>query len=453
MIHRLFSLVLTLLAASAIAQTDENTESKGLIVLHCGQLLAEPGQEPMREATVVIEGGVITNVLNGIAFIDAAPDQPANTHIDLMDKFVLPGLIDCHTHLTFELPPMQMRLHKRITEDATYEAVDGTHNARKTLMAGFTTVRNVGSGGAAIYALRSRISQGVIPGPRILAAGKSISVTGGHADPTNGINPALSPALASTDGIANGPAEFRHATRERIRQGSDLIKITSTGGVLSNTAAGLGQQMFDDEIEAVVETAHMMGRKVACHAHGTDGINAALRAGVDSIEHGSYLDESSITLFLETGAYLVPTIHAGKFVGEKASDPAWFNPAIKAKAEAVGPIIQDALARAHKAGVKVAFGTDVGVGAHGTNALEFVYMVEAGFTPADAIKTATVNAADLCGLSNTVGQITKGYQADIIAVDTNPLDDVAALQNVTFVMKGGEVYKDKLQDSAQTAAD
>lgn len=437
MIHRLVTLVLALFAATTAAQT----EPKGLVILHCGQLLAEPGQEPMNEATVVIQNGVITNVLNGIAFIDAAPGMPQNTHIDLMDKFVLPGLIDCHTHLTFELPPMQMRLRKQLTEDATYEAVDGTHNARKTLMAGFTTVRNVGSGGAAIYALRNRINEGVIPGPRILAAGKTISVTGGHGDLTNGINPALSPALTATQGIANGPDEFRHATRERIRQGSDLIKITSTGGVLSNTAAGLGQQMFDDEIEAVVQTAHMMGRKVACHAHGTDGINAALRAGVDSIEHGTFLDESSIALFKQTGAYLVPTIHAGKFVGEKASDPAWFNPAIKEKAEAVGPIIQDALARAHKAGVKVAFGTDVGVGAHGTNALEFVYMVEAGFTPADAIKAATVNAADLCGIGDTVGKLTKGYQADIIAVDTNPLDDITSLQNVTFVMKGGKTFK------------
>ncbi|MCA9272521.1 MAG: amidohydrolase family protein [Phycisphaerales bacterium] len=437
MIQRLFTLVLALFAATTTA----HAEPQGLVVLHCGQLLAEPGQEPMGESTVVIENGVITNIFNGIVFVDAAPGMPQNTHIDLTDKFVLPGLIDCHTHLTFELPPMQMRLRKQLTEDATYEAVDGTHNALKTLMAGFTTVRNVGSGGAAIYALRNRIAEGVIPGPRILAAGKSISVTGGHADPTNGINPALSPALTSTDGIANGPDEFRHATRERIRQGSDLIKITSTGGVLSNTAAGLGQQMFDDEIEAVVETAHMMGRKVACHAHGTDGINAALRAGVDSIEHGTFLDESSIALFKETGAYLVPTIHAGKFVSEKASDPAWFNPAIKEKAEAVGPIIQDALARAHKAGVKVAFGTDVGVGAHGTNALEFVYMVEAGFTPADAIKAATVNAADLCGIGDTVGKIAKGYQADIIAVDTNPLDDVAILQNVSFVMKGGKTFK------------
>ncbi len=439
MITRLLTLAFLLLTTPAAHA--QGAEPQGLVVLHCGQLLAEPGQEPINEATVVIENGVITNVFNGIAFIDAAPGQPQNVHVDLMDKFVLPGLIDCHTHLTFELPPMQMRLRKQLTEDATHEAIDGTLNAHKTLMAGFTTVRNVGSGGAAIYALRDRIALGAVPGPRILAAGKSIAVTGGHADPSNGINPSLSPALTATEGIANGVSEFRHATRERIRQGSDLIKITSTGGVLSNTAAGLGQQMFDDEIRAVIETAHMMGRKVASHAHGTDGINAALRAGVDSIEHGTYLDESSIALFKETGAYLVPTIHAGKFVGEKSADPEWFNPAIKAKAQAVGPIIQDAFARAHKAGVNIAFGTDVGVGAHGTNALEFVYMTEAGMSPADAIKAATINAADLCGLSDSVGRIAKGYQADIIAVDANPLEDVTTLQNVTFVMKGGKIFK------------
>lgn len=431
------------LAAFAALASPSSAQAKqpGTLVLHCGQLLAEPGQPPRGESTLVITDGVITSVYDGIAFIDAAPDQPAIQHIDLTDKFVLPGLIDCHTHLTGQLVPMQMRLRKQLTEDSTHAAIDGTHYARVTLMAGFTTVRNVGSDGASIYALRDRIAQGVIPGPRILAAGKSISVTGGHADPTNGINPSLSPALESVDGIANGPDEFRRATRERIRQGSDLIKITSTGGVLSNTAAGLGQQMFDDEIEAVVETAHMMGRKVACHAHGTDGINAALRAGVDSIEHGTYLDDESIRLFKETGAYLVPTIHAGKFVGEKASDPEWFNPAIKEKAQAVGPIIQGAFGKAHKAGVKIAFGTDVGVGEHGTNALEFVYMTEAGMSASDAIKSATVSAADLLGIGETVGRLAKGYQADIIAVDASPLEDVTELQRVTFVMKGGVVHK------------
>ena len=440
MSHRCRSIALAAVAALA-SQTLAQATQPGTVVLHCGQLLAEPGQPPRGESTLVITDGVITSVYDGIAFIDAAPDQPAIQHIDLRQKFVLPGLIDCHTHLTGELAPMQIRLRKQLTEDSTHQAIDGTHFARITLLAGFTTVRDVGSAGATTYALRDRIAQGVIPGPRILTSGKSIAVTGGHADPTNGINPELSPAVDSTDGIANGPAEFRHATRERIRQGSDLIKITSTGGVLSNTAAGLGQQMFDDEIEAVVDTAHMMGRKVACHAHGADGINAALRAGVDSIEHGTYLDDTSIELFLETGAYLVPTIHAGKFVGEKAADPEWFNPAIKEKAQAVGPIIQGAFAKAHKAGVKIAFGTDVGVGAHGTNALEFVYMTEAGMSAADAIKSATVSAADLLGLADSVGTLAKGYHADIIAVDTSPIEDIATLQNVTFVMKGGVVHK------------
>jgi len=413
----------------------------GATILHCGQLLDEPGKPPRTECSVVIEDGIITHVFDGYVFIDAAPGHEPNTHIDLMDKFVLPGLIDCHTHLTFELPPMQMRLRRALTEDQTHEAIDGTRFAEITLLAGFTTVRNVGSGGAAIYALRDRIAQGAIPGPRILAAGKTVSVTGGHGDPTNGINPALSPALTPTGGIANGADAMRNAVRERVKRGSDLIKITSTGGVLSNTAAGVEQQMFDDEIEAVVQTAHMMGRKVACHAHGTNGINAALRAGVDSIEHGTYLDESSIELFLETGAYLVPTIHAGKFVAEKAEDPAWFNPAIQAKAKAVGPVIQGAFGRAYAAGVKIAFGTDVGVGAHGTNALEFVYMTEAGMPAAEAIKSATINAADLLGIAETVGQIKVGFVADIIAVDGDPIEDVAQLQHVTFVMKAGAVYK------------
>lgn len=425
-----------MLASHAAAQT-------GATILHCGQLLDVPGQDPREDCTVIIEDGKVTRIMDGIVFIDAAPNENPNRHIDLMDSFVLPGLIDCHTHLTHELPPMGMRLRKTLTEDPTHEAIDGTINARKTLMAGFTTVRNVGSGGAAIYALRDRINQGAIPGPRILAAGKSISVTGGHADPTNGINPRLSPALTATDGVADGPDEMRKAVRERVKQGSDLIKITATGGVLSNTAAGVNQQMFDDEIEAVVQTAHTMGRKVAAHAHGTDGIDAALRAGVDSIEHGTYLEDSSIKLFNETGAYLVPTIHAGKFVAMKAEEADWFNPAIREKAASVGPVIQGALGRAYEGGVKIAFGTDVGVGAHGTNALEFVYMHEAGVPMGEAIKMATINAADLCGIGDTVGQIKEGFEADIIAVRTNPLDDPEALQHVTFVMKGGEVFKNE----------
>ncbi|HED53594.1 MAG TPA: amidohydrolase family protein [Phycisphaerales bacterium] len=429
-------LVVLMLASVASIATAQHTT----IVLHCGQLLDQPGHAPRGKSSIIITDGVIEQVLNGYVMIDPAPGADPIPHIDLTDTFVLPGLIDCHTHLTFQLPPMQDRLRRTLTEGITHATIDGVVNAKKTLMAGFTTVRNVGSGGESIYALRDRIANGTIPGPRILAAGQTISVTGGHGDRTNGIRPGLSPATGPDVGIANGPAEMRHAVRERIRRGSDLIKITSTGGVLSNTAAGVGQQMFDDEIEAVVQTAHMMGRKVACHAHGTDGINAALRGGVDSIEHGTYLDDESIELFLKTGAYLVPTIHAGKFVAEKAEDPAWFNPAIRAKAEAVGPQIQGSFARAYKAGVKIAFGTDVGVGAHGTNALEFVYMTEAGMPAAEAIAAATVNAADLCGIADQVGTIEPGKLADIIAVDGNPLDDVSTLQHVRFVMKEGKIY-------------
>ncbi len=411
------------------------------VVLHCGQLLAVPGEPPMGESSVVIEDGRITRVFEGHLFIDAAPGGEPTRHVDLSDSFVLPGLIDCHTHLTHELPPMSIRLRRTLTETMAHSAIDGTVYAQRTLMAGFTTVRNVGSFGEDIYALRDRINAGDIVGPRILAAGKSIAVTGGHADPTNGIQPYLRPDVGPMEGVADGPAEMRKAVRERVKRGSDLIKITATGGVLSNTAAGTDQQMFDDEMEAVVESARMMGRKVAAHAHGADGIKAALRGGVDSIEHGTYLDDEAIALFVETGAYLVPTIHAGKFVAEKSSEPEWFNPAIREKAAAVGPQIQSSFARAYEGGVKIAFGTDVGVGAHGTNWLEFVYMTEAGMPPNEAIRTATINAADLCGLED-VGTLAPGMVADIIALEGDPLEDIGALGRVVFVMKAGEVFKE-----------
>ncbi|MEO1716726.1 MAG: amidohydrolase family protein [Planctomycetota bacterium] len=417
-----------------------NAAAQQRVVVQCGRLLAVPGEEPMGNSSIVIVDGVIERVVPGHIFMDPAPGQTPTRHVNLRNSYVLPGFIDCHTHLTHELPPMSIRLRRTLTETMAHSAIDGTVYAERTLMAGFTTVRNVGSFGTDIYALRDRINSGDIVGPRILAAGRSIAVTGGHADRTNGIQPYLRPEVGPMEGIADGPAEMRKAVRERVKRGSDLIKITATGGVLSNTAAGTDQQMFDDEIEAVVESARMMGRKVAAHAHGADGIKAALRGGVHSIEHGTYLDDEAIGLFVETGAYLVPTIHAGKFVAEKSGEPEWFNPAIRAKAAAVGPQIQDSFRRAYEGGVKIAFGTDVGVGAHGTNWLEFKYMTEAGMQANEAIKTATINAADLCGLDN-VGTIEAGMVADIIAVEGDPLEDIEALGRVVFVMKGGEVFK------------
>lgn len=410
-------------------------------VLHCGTALLVPGEEPRREVSIIVRGGKIAEIRDG--YISAAEVRlpEGSSPIDLRDHFVMPGLFDCHTHLTSQQVPMGERLRRTLTEEPTHSAIDGTVYAERTLMAGFTTVRNVGSLGSDIYALRDRIAAGVIPGPRILAAGRSIAVTGGHADRTNGISPILRPEMTPMDGIADGPYEMRKAVRERVKRGSDLIKITATGGVLSNTAAGVDQQMFEDEIRAVVETARTMGRKVAAHAHGSDGIKAAVRAGVDSIEHGTYLDDEAIELFKEHGTYLVPTIHAGKFVAEKAEEPGYFNDAIRVKAAAVGPQIQASVARAYRAGVKIAFGTDVGVGAHGSNALEFEYLVEAGVSEMDALKMATVHAADLCGLSEQLGTLEVGKIADIIAVPGNPLERISVMRSVRFVMKEGKVYR------------
>ena len=404
-------------------------------LLHCGTLIGVPGEAPQERVTIVVRGTAIERVEAGYA--DPGAFGEGVRVVDLRDEFVIPGLIDCHTHITSELPPMAERLLKRTKEGEPHRAIDGTVYARKTVDAGFTTIRNVGSYGLEVYALRDRIANGEVWGPRILAAGKSVCVTGGHADPTNGYWPTFLEPMTPSEGIADGPYEMRKAVRERIKQGSDLIKITSTGGVLSDTAAGVGQQMFEDEIRAVVETAATMGRKVACHAHGTDGINAALRGGVHSIEHGTYLTDESIELFRETGAYLVPTIHAGKFVADKSKDPKWFNPAIKAKAAAVGPQIQDSFARAYRGGVNIAFGTDVGVGAHGTNALEFDYMHEAGMTLEDCLISATISAADLCGRSGEIGSIEAGKSADIVALSMNPLETVEAYHNVSFVMAMG----------------
>lgn len=407
----------------------------GLVVVHCGTLLDEPGKPPRRNASVFIRDGKIAEIRDGFV-----RDMDA-TVIDASRLFVMPGMIDCHVHLTGEMSKdSRLRAVQESDADATIHAII---HAKRTLDAGFTTVRDVGSSGDAIFALRDAINAGRIDGPRILASGESITPTGGHGDSTHGFRDDLFDYPLPFVGVADGPYEARKAVRHQVKRGADLIKLTATGGVLSQTAQGIGQQFFEDELRAIVETSHALGRKVAAHAHGADGIKSALRAGVDSIEHGSYLDDEAISLFKKTGAYLVPTILAGVTVAELADVEGYFVPAVRDKARAVGPIMQGALGRAAREGVKIAYGTDCGVGKHGENGREFELMVEAGMSPMDALVAATVNAADLCGIADRVGALRPGMEADIIALDGSPLDDASAMRRVRVVMRSGRVMKDQ----------
>jgi len=307
-------------------------------------------------------------------------------------------------------------------------------------MAGFTTVADVGGSNEAVFALRDAIRRGDVPGPRVIAAGSSVSVHGGHGD-INGYREDVMHVL-SPESVCSGVEDCMRAVRLQVRSGADIIKITATGGVLSNTAAGLGQQFSDDELAAIIGAAHRMGRQVTAHAHGVDGINAFLRAGGDSIEHGTYLNDESIRLFRREGTYLVPTLLAGDFVTGIARGPNnFFTPAQTAKALQAGPQMLDMARRAHEGGVRIAFGTDSGVSAHGDNAQEFALLVRAGLTPLEAIQSATVNAAAHLRISQDAGRIAAGMPADLIAVTGDPLTDVTELERVRFVMRGGVVYR------------
>jgi imidazolonepropionase-like amidohydrolase len=402
------------------------------IVIYAGTLLAEPGQPPARQQSVRIAGDKIVAVSAG--FIDPPPGARL---IDLKDKFVLPGLIDCHVHLTSQLGPGQ-RL--RFVEDSDPKVgLDGAHRAGLTLAAGFTTVRDLGARKPEIiYALREAVAEGKVPGPRILAVGAILSPTGGHGQ-TYGYRQDVCTCVQSNIGVCDGVDGCRRAVRAQVAQGADAIKFAATGGVLSNIRAGVDQQFTLDELTTIIETAHMLGRRVSAHAHGLGGINAALGAGVDSIEHGSFLDESSIDLFLKHGAFHTPTIIAGMTVLEMAESGMVLTPAQREKALVVGQKIKEALARSYKAGVKISFGTDMGVGPHGQNAREFAYMVEAGMTPADAIKAATVTASQLLDIPDEVGTLAPGKSADLIAVAADPLADITELQRVRWVMARGGV--------------
>ncbi len=405
--------------------------------VQCGNVLDKPGQAPRGASTILVShDGKVMEIRDGFITVDGAEV------IDLQDKFCLPGLIDSHVHLTSELGPTG-RLDAVTNSDADW-AMNAVKFSRKTLRAGFTTVQDVGARGTdAIYAVRDAINRGDVPGPRIRAAGQIITASGGHGDPRHGYAEAVAAAL-DRPSICNGADDCRRAVRENIRQGADVIKITATGGVLSNTAAGTEQQFFDDEMRNIVQAAHFMGRQVTAHAHGKGGIEAALRAGIDSIEHGTYLDKDTIKLFKKYDAYLVPTVLAGATVVEMANDPNGFlPPPSRAKALKVGPRMIEMLRLAHESGVKIAFGTDSGVSRHGDNAREFPLMIKAGFTPMQAIRAATVVAAEHLQMADQVGTLESGKWADLIAVNASPLDNIDELLDVGFVMKGGKIYKNR----------
>ncbi|WP_425410738.1 amidohydrolase family protein [Hyphococcus sp.] len=411
-------------------------------IVHAGKLLAEPGGDVVDNQSIIVKDGRITRIADGYLnaeVVDAGADDSVTIH-DLRSMFVMPGLIDGHVHITSENNP-QGRLQK-VQMSGADVAIMGAGFAKKTLTAGFTTVRDLGAGTSdAIFALRDGIARNDIIGPRIFAAGSGISVTGGHGDGTQGYTDEVAQLLHSS-GVCDGVGECRKSVREQVRRGADQIKLTATAGVLSNTAAGLEQQFFDDEMTAIMETAHSMGRRVTAHAHGVNGINAALRAGVDSIEHGTYLDDESIRLFKRNNAYLVPTILAGVTVAEWADDPdSFLLPPQRAKAAEIGPNMIDMARRAHQGGVQIAFGTDSGVSKHGNNAREFALLVEAGMTPMEAIRSATIVGAANLGKSDDLGSIAPGKLADIVAVDGDPLADITELEDVDFVMKDGVVYK------------
>ena len=400
-------------------------------IIHAGRLLADPETAPRTQQSILIRDGQVAEVTSGFV------DPPASARlIDLKNRFVLPGLIDCHVHLTGQLGPGQ-RLG--FVEDSDPKVgLDAAHRARLTLQAGFTTVRDLGARKPEIiYALRAAVAEGKVPGPRILCVGAILSPTGGHGQ-TYGFRQDVCACVQSSIGVCDGVDSCRRAVRLQVAHGADAIKFVATGGVLSNLRAGIDQQFTSDEIRTIIETGHQLGRRVSAHAHGLAGINAALTAGVDSIEHGSFLDDSSIALFLKTGAFHVPTLIAGMTVFAMAKSGTVLSPAQSEKALIVGERIKAALGRSYKAGVPIAFGTDMGVGPHGQNAREFALMVESGMTPAHAIKAATLTSARLLDIADTAGSIAPGKSADIIAVDGDPLSDITELERVSFVMARGQ---------------
>ncbi len=412
-----------------------NSHSYGRTIVHAGRLIDGVGDEPRMEVTVVIDGDRIVEVAPGYL-----PVGESDELINLKDRTVMPGLMDMHVHLYGEF---SARSHmERFTLDPADYAIRSVKYAERTLMAGFTTVRNPGDVYDVTISLRDAINQGWVVGPRIFSAGKSIATTGGHADPTNGLSDELSFDAGPVGGVISGPDEARKAVRQRYKDGADFIKITATGGVLSLAKSGQNPQFTMVELEAIVDAAKDYGFTVAVHAHGTEGMKRAVIAGVDSIEHGTYMTEEVMDLMIQHGTYYVPTISAGIWVGEKSEIDGFFPEIVRVKAAAIGPVIRDTFAEAYRAGVKIAFGTDTGVSAHGDNANEFIYMVEAGMPAMEAIQSATIESAKLLKQEEDLGSVEAGKIADLVAVPGDPLEDIELMTKVNFVMKAGVVYKE-----------
>jgi imidazolonepropionase-like amidohydrolase len=415
-------------------------QTQQIKVVYAGRLIDGVSNTVRNDVSVIIEGGRIREVRNGKAAI------PGAEVIDLSGYTVMPGFIDCHTHITFQLDKGRT-LKDLIFKRNADIALEATVYAQRTLMAGFTTIRDVGAGDFIDVSLRDAINAGTIPGPRMFVATRILTITGGHGDFSAGLRDNLIPEADYQRGIVNSPEDGVRAVRYAVKYGADHIKIAATGGVLSLGDSQAGEQLTFAEMKAIVDTAHMLDRKVAAHAHGAAGLKNALRAGVDSIEHGTYLDDEAIVLFKEHGAYLVPTLSAGRWVQSRIND---YPPAIQAKAAGLGDRIGKAFGLAYRQNVKIAFGTDAGVYPHGDNAKEFGYMVEAGMSPMEAIMAATRNAADLLGASSRLGTIQPGRFADLVAVKGDPLTDIKLLTQVSFVMKEGRVYKNAQAGAVQS---
>lgn len=423
-----------ILYCSIIALVFSGTLYSETMVIHAGVLIDGQSNQAHKKRTIVIEDRLIVSVTEGYQV-----PKENEVYLDLRQHTVLPGLMDMHVHLDGEYD--ENSYSERFSFEAADKAIRAVVNAEKTLMAGFTTVRNLGDSDNVTISLRNAINAGIVSGPRIYSAGKSIATTGGHADPTNGVREDIFQSPSPSDGVINGRDEAFKGVRSRYQSGADLIKITATGGVLSVAKNGLNPQFTEDEIEAIVEAAQDYDFTVAAHAHGAEGIKRAVRAGVDSIEHGSLMDEEGISLMVEYGTYYVPTIMAGFWVAEKAMEPGFFPEVVRPKALSIGPMIQETFKKAYEGGVTIAFGTDSGVSAHGDNAQEFIYMVEAGMSEMEAIQSATSVASKLLGISDSIGTIQSGKIADIIAVSENPLEDISTLKRVNVVIKEGKIYK------------